>query len=100
MASIYLPIHQQAKPVRVRDEKTGREMILIVPTVGYESRQHAEEVVMGAKERAVDSMRAQGAVPQRKLPRHEVGRILQDFDRHLREKDQRTAPNKYVSGWQ
>lgn len=66
----------------VKDDQTGRETILILPTSGgssYESKQHEQEVVEAAKERTIEEMRAKGSIPKRIYSRQEVGKALKEF---------------------
>ena len=64
----------------VKDDQTGRETILILPSgSSYESRQHEQEVIQAAKERTIEEMRAQGPKPKRKYSRQEVGKAIKEF---------------------
>jgi hypothetical protein len=87
-------------PQRVRDDKTGREMILFLPKAEYtESHDHAQELEGSAKEKAIDMMRSKGKAPERKLSRKEVGNLLRDHQAFLARQRQRSINNRYTAGW-
>jgi len=98
MAKVWLPTGG-LRPKAVRDEKTGREMILFLPEgAATESRSHEQEIAHAAEERAIEQMRAKGPI-QRTMSRQEVGKRLKEYRQYLADKQKRTTPNKYTAGW-
>jgi hypothetical protein len=87
-------------PQLVKDEKTGRQINLYLPSPNMaESPSHYQELVQAAQEKAIAEMRAKGVKPQSKLTRKEVGMRLKEFREYQERKKQRTINDRYVTGW-
>lgn len=98
MARIWLPRHTVLVSQKVRDEKTGREMILFLPTPEMtESRSHEQELIEAATESAIEKMRAKGPITT--VSRQEVSEALRDFRKRLEKAKSRSSPSRYVGGF-
>jgi len=106
MAKVWLPKSMARPqgplvPQEVRDEQTGRKMIVFLPKPEYtESRNHAEDLEGSAKEKAVAQMRAKGPMkPHTVVSRQETGKLLREFNEYLERGKSRSVPNRYTFGW-
>lgn len=101
MPRLWLPIHKPQNPyLVVKDEETGREMILILPSSSsYESASQQQEVEQAAKERAIEEMRAKGPKLVSKLSRQEIIEGLKDYRKRLEKAKGRSGTPRYIGGF-
>lgn len=83
-------------PQTVKDEKTGREMILFLPTPDMtESRAHHEDLIEDSKEKAIEQMRAKGP---KVISKQETGKLLKEFREYLERNKTRSTPHRFIHG--
>lgn len=78
MAKLWLPIKEQT---------TGREMIIIIPGASQMDQGQLKEIIAWQTEKTTAQLKAMGPKPVARYPRKEVGKAIKEYREWLRKKE-------------